>query len=472
MQRTRWMRLTASGAFLALGVAACGGGGEPGGGGGTTPAAGPGGGTETATATATATEGAVTDRQNVDGTLKIGTLVPDTGDLAALGPPQQLGYELAVEQVNEAGGVLGNDVQLVRGDSGTNEQVANNAVDQHLRNNVDAILGAASSRISLSVIDKITGSQVVQCSPSNTGLAFTEYEDEDPGFYFRTAPPDKFQGPALAQTILQDGFSEVGVIALQDEYGQGFAEALKEGLEGAGAEVVADVAYDPNGTEFAADVQKLVEANPQAVALISFPDTGSKILREMISKGIGPGDIGVYTADGMQTGEIGQLVSPDEPSVVNGMKGTAPSSQGSQAFTEAFEEFAPPDTPQIFSAHAYDCANITALAAESAGTDDPTEFHNEMVNVTKDGEECSDFPSCKSLLDEGQDIDYEGATGPDFVPAGEPGSGTYEIWEFQVEGGEGVINTLDTITIGEDEDASPSPGGGTSPTGGSPSPTS
>lgn len=444
MKRTMRLRLSAALGVAALIAVACGGDdGEP-----ISP------GTEEespdAGATGAAPEG---DRNNVDGVLKVGTLVPQTGDLAALGPSQQLAYELAAQQINDAGGVLGQDLELVNGDSGTNEQVANNTVDQHLRDNVDAITGAASSRITLSVIDKITGAEVVQCSPSNTAAALSTHETDTPGFYFRTAPTDDLQGPALAQTIVGDGFSQVAILALNDEYGQGFAQALQQGLEDAGATIVANVAYDPAGTEFAADVQQIADANPEAVALIAFPDTGSKILREMISRGLGPQDIGIYTADGMQTADLGELVNPDDPSVLSGLKGTAPTSQGSQQFTQAFEEFAPPETAQIFSAHAFDCLNVIALAAEVAGTDDPTVFHNEMVGVTTEGEKCQDFASCKSLLDEGQDIDYDGATGIDMVDIGEPGAGTYEIWSFEVQNGEATIETLDTVTVGEGQGA-------------------
>lgn len=441
MRRSQWLRPAAALAALALITTACGG---------DEPAADD---TETETAaespTGTETDVEVIDRDNVNDTLAMGTLVPQTGDLAALGPPQQLAYELAVQQINEAGGVLGTDVQLIDGDSGTREDVASSQVDQHLRENVDAILGAASSRISLSVIDKITGNEVVQCSPSNTSSTFTDYEDSDPGYYFRTAPPDKFQGPALAQLVQQDGFSEVGVVALNDAYGQGFAEQFTTAFEDAGGTVSVDVPYDPGGTEFSADVQQLADADPPAVVLISFPDTGAQILSEMIGQGLGPADIGIYTADGMQTSDIGDSVNPDNPSVMEGLKGTAPTSQGSQAFTDAFQEFTPEGTQTIFSAHAYDCANVIALAAEVAGTDDPREFRNEMVGVTTEGEKCDDFPSCKEILDEGGDIDYDGATGANFVEVGEPGGGVYDFWELVFDDGEAAIETIDSATIGE-----------------------
>ena len=128
-----------------------------------------------------------------DGTLKIGTLLPQTGSLAFLGPPEFAGVDLALSDINDAGGVNGKQVEKVDSDSGdTSTDTASQSVDRLLSNNVDAIVGAASSSVSLSVIDKITGAGVLEISPANTSDELTSYADK--GLYFRTAPPDVLQG--------------------------------------------------------------------------------------------------------------------------------------------------------------------------------------------------------------------------------------------------------------------------------------
>ena len=107
-----------------------------------------------------------------DGTLKIGTLLPQTGSLAFLGPPEFAGVDLAVKDINDAGGVNGKQVEVTNSDSGdTSTDTASQSVDRLLSNNVDAIIGAASSSVSLSVIDKITGAGVLQISPANTSTS-------------------------------------------------------------------------------------------------------------------------------------------------------------------------------------------------------------------------------------------------------------------------------------------------------------
>ena len=159
-----------------------------------------------------------------DGTLRIGTLLPQTGSLAFLGPPEFAGVDLAIKDINDAGGVNGKQVEVTNSDSGdTSTDTASQSVDRLLSNNVDAIVGAASSSVSLSVIDKITGAGVVQISPANTSDELTNYADK--GLYFRTAPPDVLQGRVLGDLILADGNSTVGILALQDSYGTGLAEA-------------------------------------------------------------------------------------------------------------------------------------------------------------------------------------------------------------------------------------------------------
>lgn len=131
-----------------------------------------------------------------DGQLKIGTLLPQTGSLAFLGPPEFAAAELAVQQINAAGGVNGSPVELINGDSGdTSTNVASQTVDRLISQGVDAIVGAASSSVTLSVIDKVTGANVVMVSPANTSIKLSDYPDN--GLYYRTAPPDTLQGKVL-----------------------------------------------------------------------------------------------------------------------------------------------------------------------------------------------------------------------------------------------------------------------------------
>ena len=239
-----------------------------------------------------------------DGVLKIGSLLPETGSLAFLGPPEFAGVEYAISLINAAGGILGKPVEYVQGDSGdTSTDTASTTVDRLLGENVDAIIGAASSSVSLTVIDKITAAGVVQFSPANTSDKLTTYDDK--GLYFRTAPPDKLQGAVLANLIAGDGAASVYIMALDDAYGTGLADAVEANLTAAGVEVLGKKIYDPKATTFDAEVDEIVAANPDAIMLITF-DEGSRILRTMVEKGVGPKNKMVYGCDGNMGNALGE----------------------------------------------------------------------------------------------------------------------------------------------------------------------
>lgn len=304
-----WRRLLAFLAVLALTAAACGGGGDT-----------------ASTSASTTTAGAVTSTTtggsaSADGVLTIGTLLPVTGDLAFLGPPEVAGARLAIEDINAAGGVLGKDVVLDEGDSGdTNQDIANPEVDRLLGLKVDAIVGAASSAVSKLVIDKITSNNVIQFSPANTSPDFTTYPDN--GLYFRTAPSDLLQGKVLADQVAKQGNQSVAVIYRQESYGQGLADAFKKNFEAQGGTVDPFIAYAVDTENFDPEVDAIVAAKPDAVVVIGFAESAN-ILTTMNERGIGPtSGMNVWGVDG-NIGGIGKELS--DPSIISGMKGTEPS---------------------------------------------------------------------------------------------------------------------------------------------------
>ncbi len=411
------MRLVAGLSVVALVAAGCGGGDADG---GPAPGAGAAGG---------------------NGVLELGYALPQTGQLAFLGPPQIQAARYAVSQINEAGGVLGQPVpELVGGDESDQAAVAQQSADRVLAAGVDALIGAAASGMSLAIIDRVTGSEVVQCSGSNTAPNFTDYNDG--GYYFRTAPSDALQGPILAETIISDRHSRVAIVARADDYGVGLADATAQSLQEAGATVATNETYDPNAQNFDALVQQVRGAQPDAVVVIAFEE-GTQILQGLIEAGLGPDAVGVYGADGLRSEELPALVAPGNPGVLAGMKGTAPASAANEQFVTDLRQFAPDLVEVQFAPQVFDCVNIIALAAAVAGTDDPTVFKDEIVGVTKDGTKCTTFAECRQLVADGQNIDYDGASGPlEFVDAGEPGTASIEIYTFNAQG---QLQTLDTV---------------------------
>jgi ABC-type branched-subunit amino acid transport system substrate-binding protein len=220
--------------------------------------------------------------------LVIGYLLPETGNLAFLGPPEIAGFNLAIADINKAGGVLGAQVRAEGGDSGdTSTDTATQTVDRLLQAGVNAIVGAASSGVSQTVIDTVTGAGVMQISPANTSDIFTTYNDN--GLYFRTAPPDLLQARALSDLILEEGNNTVGILALNDPYGTGLAENTQKNLvEGGLSEGdIKTIIYDPQAANFDSEVQQMVDLNPDAIVVIGFEES-SKIIQSLNAQGIGP----------------------------------------------------------------------------------------------------------------------------------------------------------------------------------------
>jgi len=393
-------------------------------------------------------------RKDGDGELVIGAVLPKTGALAQLGPPMIAGVEMAVADINAAGGVNGKPVKLIVSDDGGggNNDLATTSVDQLINNDkVDAIVGAAASGTTKAIIDKIVSSGTLECSPSNTGSDLSTWPDK--GLYFRTPPADNLQAQALAKVISDDGKKNVAIIAQNTDYGTGFVKFLKPALESAGAKIAADVTYELAGSGIDVEVGKVVSAKSDGVALIGYPEDGGKVLADMLKQGVDFKTTTIYVTDGMQSNELFKAVDEAKPAITAGIKGTAASAapeSGAAWFPEAFKKFAPKVELPIYSAQAYDCTMAIALAAAVGKSDAPFSMASNMIGVTKGtasgATKCDTAEKCLTLIKDGKAIDYDGASGElNFADNGEPSAGSYDVYTF---GDDGKYATSEQIVVG------------------------
>ncbi|MFZ0118355.1 MAG: ABC transporter substrate-binding protein [Pseudonocardiaceae bacterium] len=363
--------------------------------------------------------------------LKIGTLLPETGSLSFLGPPEFAAVDMAIKEINAGGGVLGNPVVNIRGDSGDDKtDTANQTVDRELGQGAQVIIGAAASGVTKLVIDKITGAGVVEFSPANTSDEFTCWPDK--GLYFRTAPPDRLQAQALAALMATDGAQRISILARNDPYGSGLADNTVQNLRAAGIpqNQIQKIIYDPNATSYNTEIDDVRQFNPDAIAVIGF-DESKKILTRMSEVRIGPGQKLVYGTDGNMGNALGMGLPPG---MLNGMKGTAPLSRLSPAFEQRLRADDPRVVDTNYAGEAYDAVMIVALAAERAKSTKGVDIASEINGITKDGEKCTTFRQCRDIIDSGGNPDYDGVTGTlDFNAAGERAVGSYGILKFNVQ---------------------------------------
>ena len=363
-----------------------------------------------------------------DGTLTIGTLLPQTGDLAFLGPPEFAGVQTAVDDINAAGGVLGKDVVQVKADSGDGTpDIAGAQTDKLLDANTDVVLGAASSSVSLSVIDKITGAGVVHFSPANTSPALDDAKTDPQNLYFRTAPSDVLQGAVMANTVIEDGKNNVAILARQDSYGELLAGQIEKGIKAGGGQIATKQLYSADATNYTAEINKVAATKPDAIILVAFDET-KKIIPGLIAKGIGPKDQQIYFVDG----NAADYSEDFKKGTLTGVKATYPGAELTSDFKTRMSKTDPKLKDFTYGPESYDATVLSALAAIQAKTDDPTTFAPDIITVSEGGTECATFKECADLLKEGTDIDYQGVSGPvDLGKTGSPTKATIGIFEYQ-----------------------------------------
>ena len=367
-----------------------------------------------------------------DLTLKIGTALPQTGNLAFLGPPEEAGVAYAASEVEAYAETTGLSLEIVYGDSGdTDNKAYETEIPRLLGEDVSAILGAASSGVSLQFIDQVTGAGVIQFSPANTSDAFSTYDDN--GLYFRTAPSDVLQGEVLGNLIAEDGNQTLGMIVLNDSYGTGLAKYVTEAFEAAGGTVVAAPTYNTGDTTFDAQISEVLAADPDAIALITFAEV-STIIPNIVSDF--PAEK-LYFVDG----NLANFGDEFAEGTLTGAKGTLPglSVDTLGDFTSALDAFLEAEGSAAldeysYAAESYDAVILLSLAALAAGSTEGADIAAKLQEVSGgsgDGETCTTFAACADIILDGGVADYDGISGPiTFDEVGDPTEASIGIYIY------------------------------------------
>jgi branched-chain amino acid transport system substrate-binding protein len=364
-------------------------------------------------------------------TLKIGTALPQTGNLAFLGPPEEAGVALAIKEINEAD--KGVQVEVTWGDSGdTDNKAYETEIPRLLNAGVNAIIGAASSGTSLQFIDQVVGAGVIQFSPANTSAALSTYDDK--GLYFRTAPSDVLQGEVLGNLIAADGHENIAMIVLNDSYGTGLASFVTEAFEAAGGKVLAAPTYNTGDTNFTSQIAEVLATDPDAIVLITFEEV----------KTIIPGLSGfpsdkLYFVDG----NLANFSDVFEAGTLTGAKGTLPGLD-----IETIPEFLTKmndnwvaegnaDLGKVYAygPEAYDAVVLLALSALAAGSAEGVDMAGKLQEVSGgsgSGTKCTSFAECADIINGGGVADYDGVSGPiTFDENGDPTEASIGVYVYQ-----------------------------------------
>jgi branched-chain amino acid transport system substrate-binding protein len=392
--------------------------------------AGDGGGAEPSDAPSSAVGGTST----ADSVFHVGTILPATGNLAFLGPPEVAGVKAAVQDIEAAGDAFPFSVELTERDSGdTTTDIATQSATELVDAGADVVIGAASSGVSFTFVDQLVNAGVVQISPANTSPDFTTYADG--GYYWRTAPSDVLQGRVLGNLMTGDGAANVGIIYINDPYGIGLKDNATTAIEAAGGEVSVAVPYNPGDTVFTSQVDELLAAQPDAVAVIAFEETSSIIPQLVSTQGYPAAQ--VYFVDGNLSN------SYEFPAgTLQGAKGTLPGNPADTTFQQKLLTVDPALTDFSYAPESYDAVIVAALAAAQAKDDSGTAIRDNLQSVSEGGEKCTTFADCLALINEGTDIDYDGVSGPiTFDENGDPTEAYIGIYQYGADNKYTLLNT-------------------------------
>jgi branched-chain amino acid transport system substrate-binding protein len=384
--------------------------------------------------------------------LRIGDVLPFTGDLAAYGANLDRAVKLGVSLQNAALKATKQTATVTLVDSEDGQTQASASVEAATKlvksDKVNVIIGEMASSATIPMAQSVTiPNRIVQISPTSSAPQLTAIRDN--GYLWRAYPSDAKQGKVLAQAAIEafGRGSTVNAGARNDAFGTALLALFKAEFAKRGGKIGQSVSWNPTQATFDTEAQRLVQGDPDGFVIIDFPDTFEKFAPSLVRSGKWSASKTLMT-EAMRNGDVlSKIGSP-----VDGLRGTAASAAGGPA-GKAFAAYwkrnvkgAKPYTS--FEGTALDAANVAFLAAVAGCSSQPSKLKTHLRAVSgPPGTKVNFLTLGKAirLLRAGRDVDYEGAFSPvDFDARGDIGSAVFEIWRND---GGGKISTLKTITF-------------------------
>jgi branched-chain amino acid transport system substrate-binding protein len=367
-----------------------------------------------------------------DGILRIGVLLPASGEGASIGTSELAGVRVAVDAANEAGGVKGKNVELIVRNEGADAVAAGVALGQLLEAQIDVMIGPAASNNAIALAPAIVQAGIAACSPSASALALDDFPDN--GLLFRTIPSDSVQADAMAEVIDQTGVTSAAIVYIDDGYGRPFEEALEAALRRRGITVDDAIGYSADDQQFDSQADRIAKGPTGAVALIGDPDAGERVLAALAAVMVAaPRDIVVNDAL-RQPFSIGLLAAISDD-VRKHIKGVSPYVRTDDKDLLAAITDEDSTASGLFATQAYDCANLFMIAAQQTGSTSADRLKLVIPGNSSAGSACLLFVSCKELLAQGRRINYVGpSSGLTLGSSGDPSSAIYDEFTFDDSG--------------------------------------
>lgn len=378
------------------------------------------------------------------GPITVGVALPFSGDLTDFGEPMTNALNVALDHINEAGGPLGRELELVTEDTATESTQGVNAAQKLIETDDAAIvIGAVSSGVTISIAQSVTiPAGVLQISPASSSPTISTLEDDD--LVWRTRVNDRFQAVAMGQIIADQGGDSAAVLYINNDFGQALANTFENSFAG---ETVAKVAYESGQSSYQQQLSQLYDDDPDWVAFAGYPESGTTILKQWNEGGYG-GNWVLHTS--VLNEDFVNNVGTDIVAGMYAARPLTPTGQASSRFKSDYSDRYPDAnvfTP--YSWNSYDALMSWALAVHHAGTPDSAEVKQSLRPVSNPpGQSVSydDFPAGTDAIDNGDDINYDGPSGS--VDYDENGEVAADIAVIQISE-QGEFEETRTITASE-----------------------
>ncbi|MEY2580197.1 MAG: hypothetical protein QOE09_46 [Ilumatobacteraceae bacterium] len=372
-----------------------------------------------------------------DGILRIGVLVPQGSANADIGESIRSSVDLAVKQINAAGGFGGVPMEEIPKDEGVVVVGVDPAIVSLIASNVDAIIGPASSTNALAGLAEIVKAGVVACSPTASASLLDDYPDHN--LFFRTIPSDSMQALAIAEAVDATGASRATVAYIDDAYGQAFVDSVTAALRQKGIEQSPAVPFSADDRSINAAANKIASIAAGVVVIIGDATSGPVMLGAIDKRE--PSSLPMYVVNDAMRRPTASA-NPMGESLASRITGVSPVAYSTNPQFLA-DLGATPDNPSPYAANAFDCVNLIALAALQAGSTQPTSIAAMIPGVSDSGSPCMSFAQCKTDMEAGNNINYDGPGGTLIVDnKGELASALFQFFGFDAAGKDSVKRSV------------------------------
>jgi branched-chain amino acid transport system substrate-binding protein len=366
---------------------------------------------------------------------KIGIIFGFTGPLESITPFMAQSAEMAIAEVNEAGGINGQQVTSERADSTCIDAAAATAAAEGLvSGGINAIVGADCSGVTSAILTNVAvPNGIGMISPSATSPGLSTAEDN--GLFFRTSPSDARQGQVMADILTERGVTNVALTYTNNDYGKGLADAFQAAFEEAGGTVAIVAPHEDGKADYSAEVASLAASGADMLVVAGYTDQGGRgIIQNALDTGafdtfyLPDGMVGQDIVDALGTGletSFGDVPGTDSPGATKWIEmATAAGFDGTSPFAPA----------------SYDAAALVLLSMAAASSTDSAQWTTKVLDLANaPGEQIfpGELAKALELIAAGTDIDYEGASAVELIGPGES-AGNYREVEFK----DGQIQTI------------------------------